>query len=40
MSGVRQAVLGSVAQQVLRRAPCDVLVVRGRGLPGPVTSSG
>ena len=30
-SGLKRLVLGSVAEQVVRRAPCPVLVVRGPG---------
>ncbi len=37
-SGLRRALLGSVAEEVLRNAPCPVLTVRA-GIPPPPTTS-
>ena len=31
-SGLKHALIGSVAENVVRHAPCSVLVVRGRDL--------
>jgi nucleotide-binding universal stress UspA family protein len=42
-SGLKRMVLGSVAEQLVRRAPCPVLVVRGQGrglLPGDPSGDG